>query len=253
MAEEEIAADVHARAAGLLRRSRRAVALTGAGISTPSGIADFRSPETGIWNKVDPEEVASIGSFLRDPAPFYDWFGGTAETMFRAEPNPAHHALAELERRGILRAVVTQNIDSLHQKAGSRRVVELHGNTRSGTCQGCGETHEAQPLLEKYVRDHRVPRCRCGGVIKPDVVLYGEMLPYDALLAAEEEIASCDLLLVVGSSLTVAPAAQLPLLAIRVRTPLVVCNIGPTWADPYAAAVLREDVAQSLPSLLSRL
>jgi len=242
--------EAYRRAAALLSRSRRAVALTGAGISTPSGIADFRTPGTGLWSQVDPEEVASINSFLRDPAPFYDWFGAAAGQMFAAEPNPAHRALAEMEERGILRAVVTQNIDGLHQKAGSGYVLELHGSYRTATCLRCGATTDGRALLEGFLQDHQVPRCSCGGLIKPDVVLYGEMLPLAVLQKAEEEIATCDLLLVVGSSLVVSPAAQLPWLAIRSRTPLILCNLQATWADSYAQAVLREDVAKSLPALL---
>lgn len=238
------------RAAELVRRSRRAVALTGAGISTPSGIQDFRSPGSGLWNQVDPARVASIQSFRRDPTVFYDWFGGTAQQMYAAEPNPAHLSLAKLERQGILRAVVTQNIDGLHRKAGSQRVLEVHGHTNTASCTRCGSQTEAPPLLERYLQEGTIPLCaHCQGVMKPDVVLFGEMLPHEVLLEAREEIGRCDLLLVIGSSLTVAPAADLPWLAIRANTPVIICNREPTWADPYATFVLREDVAQSVPAL----
>ena len=241
----------YSQAADLLRQSRRAVALTGAGISTPSGIADFRSPETGVWNRVDPLRVAEIHSFLRDPVPFYEWFGPTAGEMYAAEPNPAHHALAELEQRSFLRAVVTQNIDGLHQRAGSQRVLELHGSPHTATCPRCRTRAPFQPLLEQYLANRQPPRCeQCGGVMKPDVVFFGEMLPQETFLEAREEVARCDLLLVVGSSLTVAPASELPCLALQSRAAIVVCNIGETWVDPYARFVFRDDVAHSLPALL---
>jgi len=238
------------RAIALLRQSRRAVALTGAGISTPSGIADFRTPDTGLWSRVDPMEAASIYSFLRNPAIFYNWFSETSVQMFGAEPNPAHLALAEMEERGVLRAVVTQNIDGLHRKAGSRYVLELHGNCRTATCIQCGEKAEGLPLLEQFVQDGQIPYCACGGVMKPDVVFFGEMLPAGVLMKAQEEIARCDLLLVIGSSLVVAPASELPWLAIQAGSPLIICNLQDTWANRYAAAVLQEDVAVSLPTLL---
>lgn len=243
--------EVYRRAAALVRQSRRAVALTGAGISTPSGIPDFRSPGSGLWTRVDPERVASIQGFMRDPTAFYDWFGETARQMYAAEPNPAHLALSRLEEQGILRAVVTQNIDGLHQKAGSRRVLEVHGHMLTASCLRCGNQADAPPLLERYLREGVVPQCdRCHGVMKPDVVLFGEMLPFEVLMEAREEIAHCDLLLVVGSSLTVAPAADLPWLAIQAQAPVILCNREPTWADPYAAFILREDVARSLPALV---
>jgi len=240
----------YARARVLVGGSRRAVALTGAGISTPSGIHDFRSPGTGLWSKVDPEEVASINSFLRNPAGFYNWFEETAQAILAAEPNPAHRALAEMEERGILRAVVTQNIDGLHQKAGSRYVLELHGNFTRSTCLSCGARYDGRLLLERFRQDQQVPHCSCGGLVRPDVVFFGEMLPLAVLQKAQEEIATCDLLLVVGSSLVVTPAAKLPWLAIRAGSPLIVCNLQETWADPFAQVVLREDVARSLPVLL---
>lgn len=245
--------DDYRRAADLVHQSRRAVALTGAGISTPSGIPDFRSPGTGLWSQVDPVRVASIQEFKRDPRVFYDWFMGTARQMSAAEPNPAHLALAALEEQGILCAVVTQNVDGLHHRAGSRRVLELHGHTRTASCIQCHHQVEAQPLLDAYAQEGTVPRCTCcAGAMKPDVILYGETLPSAVLMEAREEIARCDLLLVVGSSLTVVPAADLPWLAIQAHVPLIICNRESTWADPYAAFVFRQDVAESLPGLFGK-
>ncbi|MGC8874273.1 MAG: SIR2 family NAD-dependent protein deacylase [Chloroflexia bacterium] len=238
------------KAARLVAQSRRAVALTGAGISTPSGIRDFRSPGTGHWSQVDPIEVASIHSFLRHPERFYAWFADSWQEMAAAEPNPAHLALAELEKRGILRAVVTQNIDGLHQKAGSREVLELHGNARMAACLRCGAQQSTEDALVSFRRTGKVPRCGCGGLIKPTVVLFGEPLPADVLHRAQREVAQSDLLLVIGSSLAVTPAADLPWLAVRTGTPIVVCNRDETWVDRFAQAVVREDVAQSVPALL---
>ncbi len=245
--------EAYLQAAQLVSRSSRAVALTGAGISTPSGIRDFRSPGTGHWSQVDPTEVASINAFLRHPERFYRWFAASWQEIVSACPNPAHEALAEMERRGILRAVVTQNIDGLHQKAGSREVLELHGNARQAICLRCGVQQRTEGVLERFVRTGEAPRCSCGGLIKPDVVLFGEMLPADVLRRAQAEIAHCDLLLVIGSSLVVMPAADLPWLAIHSGAPVIVCNREETWVDRFARAVLREDVALSVPALLQEL
>ncbi|MBN1483129.1 MAG: NAD-dependent deacylase [Chloroflexia bacterium] len=244
-----MSAELYRQAQQLLRQSRQAVALTGAGTSVPSGIPDFRSPESGLWSRVDPAEVASLRSFQRDPLKFYEWFSETAGTMLQAEPNPAHYALSELEDKGILRTVVTQNIDGLHQKAGSSRVLELHGNADTGSCLQCGRQVAGPALLEHYRRHKEALHCDCGGLFKLDVIFFGEQLPLDVLREAQKEIAQCDLLLVVASSLVVAPASQLPWLAIQSGVPLIVCNLGRTWADAYAQVVIQEDIAVSLPAL----
>lgn len=242
---------LYQRARELFQKSRRAVALTGAGTSTPSGIPDFRSPGSGLWSQVDPAVVASLQGFLHEPANFYHWFAQTALDMAAAEPNPAHRALAELEERGVLRAVVTQNIDGLHQEAGSRYVLELHGSSDTATCLDCGRQVDGPKLIRQFLQTHQVPHCEiCGGLLKPDVVLFGETLPLDVLQKAQQEIAQCDLLLVVASSLAVAPASQLPWLAIQRGTPLIICNLGTTWADPHADVVIQQDIAKSLPALL---
>ncbi len=237
-------------ARSLVRNSRRAVILTGAGVSTPSGIADFRTPGTGEWSRVDPLEVATIQTFLRNPLPFFEWFSSTAIKMAAVEPNPAHRAIAEMERRGIACAVVTQNIDGLHQRAGSRTVLEVHGSWHTSTCVKCGEKAETEPLLERFLHNHQVPTCSCGGVFKPDIVMYGESLSCDVMEKAQEEIAHCDLLLIAGSSLAVAPVSDLPWRAIERRTPVIVCNREVTWAHRYAQVTLRDDVATTLPALL---
>jgi NAD-dependent deacetylase len=243
-----------ARAAGLIRESRQAVALTGAGLSTPSGIPDFRSPGSGLWEDVDPMEVATLGGFLENPQAFYGWIRPLARTMMQAEPNPAHQALAEMEARGWLQAVITQNIDLLHGRAGSRRVLEVHGHIRQVTCLGCYGVRPAGPILEQFVEDGRTPRCpACGGVLKPNVILFGEQLPADVMNEAEDLAQACDLMIVAGTSLEVAPAGDLPELARSAGGRLMIVNRGPTLMDDQAEIVIHADVAEALPAILAEL
>ncbi|NLE75757.1 MAG: NAD-dependent deacylase [Chloroflexi bacterium] len=238
-------------AARLLLQAHHAVALTGAGLSTPSGIPDFRSPTTGLWAQVDPMEVASIWSFRRRPERFFAWLGPLAQALLHARPNPAHLALAQLEASGYLRAVITQNIDSLHQAAGSRRVIELHGHVRTATCTRCYTIHQVDPYLRSCTLEGRVPRCSCGGVLKPDVILMGEDLPHETFQAALEEVRACDVLLVAGTSLEVAPAAELPFVAQRRGAVVIVVNREPTPMDGHATVVLRGDVAWAVPAVVA--
>ena len=237
-------------AADLLREAEYAVALTGAGISTPSGIPDFRSPGTGLWEEVRPMFVASIWAFRLRPRAFYDWMRPLAHKILEAEPNAAHRALADLEAAGRLKAVITQNIDGLHQAAGSQQVLELHGHTRTATCLDCGRTVDTGPLIEEFLAG-KVPRCAsCGGLLKPDVVLFGEMLPANVFLAAQMECEQCDLLLVAGSSLGVVPASELPLVALEAGADLVIVNLEPTLLDSQARVVIGCDVATALPAIV---
>ncbi len=238
------------RAATLFLEATYAVALTGAGHSTPSGIPDFRSPGSGLWSQVNPEEVASIQALYRDPEAWYAWYHQRGTMFLDAQPNPAHEALAELEEMGRLQAVITQNIDNLHQKAGSKKVIELHGNTREAICLRCGDIIPAPLLWERYLQERQAPRCKkCSGMMKPNVILFGEMLPEEALNAAWEETDKCDLMLVAGTSLKVTPAAHLPLMARRKGAKLVIVNFQPTPVDGYAEVVIREDVAEVLPQI----
>jgi NAD-dependent deacetylase len=240
------------RAAGLLLAARHAVAFTGAGISTPSGIPDFRSPESGLWTKHDPMVVASIHTFRLEPSIFYEWMRPTARLFAQARPNAAHLALAELEELGLLGAVITQNIDNLHQQAGSRRVLELHGHLREAVCIRCHRTVPAEGKLSEYMLSGQVPYCEvCGGALKPAAVLMGEPLPADVFSEAEREIQACDVMLVAGSSLTVVPAATLPLVACRRGAKLIIVNLQETAVDSVAAAVIHEDVAEALPRIVS--
>ncbi len=239
------------QAAGLMKGAKHMVALTGAGVSTPSGIPDFRTPGSGLWEQADPMSVASIWGFIEHPQGFYDWVRPLTQLLLTAQPNPAHRALAELETMGILHAIITQNIDNLHQVAGSKRVLEVHGHMRQATCIRCYHLVPGQPLIQKFLEDGAIPTCEvCGGVMKPNVVLFGEMLPVSVMYEAEQESKACDVMLIAGSSLEVAPAADLPLAAKKSGARLIIVNKSPTPADNQAAIVLREDVADALPKIV---
>ena len=243
--------DCHAiaRAADILREARRIVALTGAGISRPSGIPDFRSAG-GLWTHDDPMAVASLAGFRADPRRFYRWVQPLIDTIELALPNPAHLALAQLERAGRLTAVITQNIDGLHQRAGSRVVYELHGHIRSATCLDCEHQAPAQPLIAQ-VRQGTIPRCQCGGLFKPDVVLFDELLPRGLFWLAQRAIEQCDAVLVAGTALEVAPVCELPLAALQRGARLIIVNQGDTYLDARADVVLHEDVAEALPAIVN--
>ncbi len=237
------------RAANLIRHARYAIALTGAGISVPSGIPDFRSPQSGLWERDDPMEVASLASFRRHPERFYDWIRPLLETTRNARPNPAHMALARLQAAGYLHEIITQNIDGLHEAAGSHDVLPVHGHTGSGTCLQCGRQVEGD-VLWQAVEAGDVPRCTaCGGLLKPDVILFGELLPMDVFERARQAAERADLVLVAGSSLEVAPAADLPLLTLNRGGSLLIVNLGPTALDWYATQKIEGDVAEVLPRL----
>lgn len=241
------------QAASLIRSASHVVALAGAGVSTSSGIPDFRSPDSGLWTMMDPLAVASIWGFHAHPDVFYRWFMPLARQIREAQPNRAHLALADMERDGHLQLLLTQNIDGLHQCAGSQHVVELHGHLRSATCLDCGE----QAVLEeawRQVEDGQVPRCqRCGGLVKPDATLFGEPLDYESLKLAQQAALRCDVLLVAGSSLEVEPAADLPHLARRRGAQVILVNRQPTLADSIAEVIIRGDVATVLPDLVAAL
>ncbi len=246
--------DTHliSRAARLLRRSRYPIALTGAGISTPSGIPDFRSPGTGLWETTNPMQVASIHAFRRHPEAFYDWIRPLAKTLSEAKPNLGHVALAKLETQGYLKAIITQNIDDLHQQAGSTEVLEVHGHLRSATCIDCYRIQPADDLIEDFLASGVIPRCPdCGGVMKPNVVLFGEQLPAEVVNAAMSHIHSADLMLIAGSSLEVVPVSRLPMRIRRHGGRLIVVNRTPTYADDAADVVIHGDVAEVLPRIAS--
>jgi NAD-dependent deacetylase len=233
------------RLAEIVRDNQPCVVLTGAGVSTESGIPDFRSP-TGIWAQFDPLEYGSIEAFRADPARVWSFYAPRFSMLTEAEPNDAHRALAELERRGLVRAVVTQNIDLLHERAGSRDVVEVHGSIRSASCPACATRvplDEVLPLLP-------VPPCpECGAVLKPDVVFFGELLPEEAIDHAVQLARSAGVLLVVGSSLEVYPVAGLPEETLAAGGRLAIVNRGPTPFDRRADVRIDGAAGETLRAL----
>jgi len=235
-------------AADLLRQAERTMVLTGAGISTPSGIPDFRSEGTGLWSRDEPLEVASLNTFRTAPERFYQWFRPLARQIFNAQPNPAHLALADLEKAGRVRLIATQNIDILHQKAGSRNVVEMHGTLATLSCTACFSKWGSEKYVESFAEHGTIPRCpKCNAILKPDVILFGEQLPQAAWMEAQKGARGCDLMLVVGSSLEVLPVAGLPMQALDRGAHLVIINNSPTYLTARADLVILEDVAEILP------
>jgi NAD-dependent protein deacetylase/lipoamidase len=234
------------RLAALIRDNQPCVALTGAGASTESGIPDFRSP-TGIWASFDPTEYATLGAFRRDPAKVWRFYAPRFSMLTDAEPNRVHTALAELEERGLLDAVITQNIDRLHERAGSRGVVEVHGSIRTSSCPGCGAEYELQRVLELLEAGEGAPRCEsCGTVLKPGVVFFDELLPPEAIDRAFELAAQARLLLVVGTSLEVWPVAGLPDETLDAHGLVAVLNQAPTRVDSRATLVIHEPAGEVL-------
>jgi NAD-dependent deacetylase len=224
-----------AKLARLIRENQPCVVLTGAGVSTESGIPDFRSP-TGIWAEFDPLEYATIGAFRRDPAKVWRFYAPRFSMLTDAAPNRAHLAIAELERRGFVKAVVTQNIDLLHERAGSREVVEVHGSIRTSSCPGCGAHSELAYVLERLQAGEGAPVCpACGAILKPDVVFFDELLPTEAMERASALAEEAGLLLVVGSSLEVYPIADLPRTTLEAGGKVAVVNRTRTWVDGRAA------------------
>ena len=239
--------------AGLIAASDRVVALTGAGVSVPSGIPDFRTPGKGLWAKVDPMAVATIDAFHSDTKRFWDFYRPRFHDLADKEPNPAHTVLAELERRGRLDAVITQNIDRLHRKAGSEDVIEVHGSIATASCTSCGESYPLDEVESLFDADG-VATCRgCAGKVKPDVVLFGELLPADAMARAEQLCSSADLLLCIGSSLEVHPVAGLPGLTLAQGGRIAIITRSSTPYDSDAAVRLDGDVAEDLQAVLAGL
>jgi NAD-dependent deacetylase len=248
------AADVE-RLAELVRAADRVVALTGAGISVPSGIPDFRSPQTGLWQRVDPMAVAHIDAFRRDPVRFWQFYRERFATLATKRPNAAHRALVQMERAGMLEAVITQNIDRLHRKAGTEELTEVHGSMATCSCLGCGErvcSERARELASDA--PDGVPRCgSCGLALKPDVVLFGELLPREQLERAQELCAGADVLLCIGSSLEVHPVAALPELTHSAGGAVAIITQGQTPLEQLASVRLSGDVVDELEALVHAL
>ena len=243
-----------ARLAELIRSCQPVVALTGAGISVPSGIPDFRTPLTGLWANIDPMEVAHIDVWRRDPARFWDFYGQRFATLDGKLPNGAHLALAELERRGLLAGVITQNIDGLHSAAGTRDPIEVHGSIRTASCLTCGSRFSLGDAKARMALDEEgVPRCDRGHALKPDVVLFGEFLPVDAMERAQALADGAGLMLVVGSSLEVYPVAGLPADTLARGGRLAIVTRSATPYDHEAAVKLSGDVVEELEAVVAAL
>ncbi len=239
------------RAADLILRARHITVLTGAGISTPSGIPDFRSLKSGLWRKTNPLLVASIQVFRIRPQLFFDWVRPLVSRLLDAAPNPAHLALAQLEKAGRIKSIITQNIDDLHQRAGSRNVIEVHGHIRHATCVRCYNVVPMATILTRFVQERQVPRCtRCNGVLKPNVILFGEQLPVAQVTAARREARVCDLMLVAGTSLRVSPVSDLPFIARENGADVIVIDKHATSFDKYATLVIRQDLVRALPGIV---
>jgi NAD-dependent deacetylase len=238
--------------AELIRRRQPCVVLTGAGVSTESGIPDFRSA-SGLWAKFDPLEYGSIEAFRRDPLKVWGFYKPRVTMLTEAEPNAAHTALSELEELGFVEALVTQNIDLLHERAGSREVVEVHGSIRTSTCPGCRRSYELDRVLQ-LLAEADAPACPgCGEILKPDVVFFGELLPPAAIDRAYELARRAQLLLVVGSALEVHPVAGLPLETVATGGELAIVNRGPTGFDAQASLKIDASAGEVLPQVVEAL
>lgn len=232
----------------IILKSKSLVAFTGAGISTDSGIPAYRGAG-GIWNKYDPSKYANVQYFLKDPSYYWNFFKDVRyPSLKQAQPNAAHYALVELEKRGILSLVITQNIDGLHQVAGQAKVCELHGNTRHIVCLECSKKYPMDQVA-KQLEKELPPHCPCGGLLRPDVVFFGEALPQEALNKAYQVSQECDTFLVVGSSLVVYPAAQIPKTAKEKGAILVIINIDETPLDYNADLIIHKKAAEVLANI----
>jgi NAD-dependent deacetylase len=243
-------ADLISRTTGLIRQANNLVVLTGAGMSTPSGIPDFRSQGSGVWTNTLPMEMVSLSTFRTNPELFFRSLHPFASQIMLAQPNQAHYALADLEQAGFVKTIITQNIDTLHLRGGARRVLEVHGSFNTLTCVGCYRQYTSEGILQDYVDNLTIPRCQnCNSILKPDVILYEEQLPMRTWLQAEDASRNCDLMLVAGTSLEVMPSARLPVEALEHGARLVIVNLSETFVDMRADIILRGDVVDILPKL----
>lgn len=233
------------KAASMIQNSKYTVVLTGAGISTESGIPDFRSPGTGLWEKIDPMKALSTEVLYNDPQQFYRVGFELILSIKDAEPNKAHYMLTEMESAGIINLIITQNIDNLHIKAGSKRVFEVHGNTRTCTCIKCERQYLINQVKDMVKNNSIPPKCSCGGIIRPDVVLFGDMLP-ECFDKGVREVKLADLLIVIGSSLTVGPVNYLA----GICKKLMILNIGDTPFDYRADIIIREKASAALENIM---
>jgi len=244
--EEEIK-----KLAELILDSRNIVALTGAGLSTESGIADFRSPGTGLWEKVDPYEYASIDSYIAHPTKNLEFMLETGKAIFSARPNKGHKALTKLQKLGKLKGVLTQNIDRLHHKAKTKKIVEFHGNVMEAKCLQCGEVFPITNMVNQVLHG-KAPSCNvCNGMLKPNAIFFGEPLESKTLEAADQMLKDCDLMLVLGSSLVVYPVAWYPQKALSLGAKLAIINIQETDMDSLSEVVIHGKIGDVLPKIVS--
>ncbi len=242
------------KAADLLFNSNYAIVLTGAGVSTESGVPDFRS-ESGIWKKYKPEIYGSFQSFLADPSKFWKMAEKIAPTLFDAKPNPGHYAIAELEKLNIVKALITQNVDELHQQAGSIIVYEVHGSVNRFTCLGCRASYTKEQIMRKLKKEKKsAPGCNyCGAPLKPSVVLFGEMLPNFEKYMSVDLAKKSDVMLIAGSSLSVAPICDLPLYTLSEGGKLIIVNDEPTDLDERAEVVINNKTGVILPLIVEEI
>lgn len=245
--------DLIQRAVELVLSSKYTVVFTGAGISTPSGIPDFRSANSGLWTKSDPMEVASYSAFRYHPEKFFNWLKPLAGHIWNALPNSAHESLAQLEQAGYLKAVITQNIDGLHQKAGSKRVIELHGSMNQLRCMVCQSSYPAEVYYQQLISAGEFPYCaNCHSLLKPDITLFEEMLPNDAWCSAVDHSENAALFFVIGSSLEVTPASSLPITALQSGAKLIINTLSSTYLDQRADLVIPCDVTEVVPAITQK-
>jgi NAD-dependent deacetylase len=240
------------QAASLIQEASYIVALSGAGISTPSGIPDFRSQKTGLWEKDDPMIVASLSSFLHRPMVFFNWLKPLAKEIYNAKPNSAHRSLAALEKIDKLKVIVTQNIDNLHQKAGSKHVIQVHGSMAEWECPLCKTRGVlSEKTIINFIDHFEIPTCEsCQHLLKPGITLFEEMLPFEAWEAATNHFEMADLVIVIGSSLEVSPANQLPYIATSKGAKLIINTLSKTPMDQRADLLLPFDVVEVWPEIL---
>ena len=237
-------------AAKFLLGSKNTLIFSGAGISTPSGIPDFRSQDKGLWNRFNPMQTASLSAFNSSPEIFFNWLRPLTQSIWQAIPNTAHYAITDLEKRGLLKAVITQNIDGLHQKSGTENVIELHGNIQQLICLNCGHIFETKVFIDEFLLREIIPKCNvCGYILKPNIVLFEEMLPMKAWDEAFNCCKQADLMIVTGSSLEVSPANSLPISAINSGAKLIIVNLNPTELDHHASLVINSPVELILPKI----
>lgn len=235
--------ELTSQVAKVIRKSKNTVLFSGAGISTPSGVPDFRSATNGLWKKFNPMQVASLSVFKNNPKKFFDWLHPLVVNCLNALPNPAHRIIAEMQEKGLIQTILTQNIDGLHQKAGSRNVLELHGNPRIMTCLSCRIEFTEPDYFNRFVNYGQIPVCPdCGDILKPNIILYGEELPQGVWRQAEKACMETNTLIIAGTSLEVFPAASLPIIAYNHDAFLCINNLTPTPCDSLTDCVFHMDV-----------